>query len=245
MYLADMTWYLLIVKIFPYSRDSLSYAIWCKILSINMGCSAFPWFSYCPEFWNSNAKPLKDEEFGRAFFFANNWQAIESPTAFPAKRREWFCQGNPGWSVGEIWSIFGGCHRAAVSPSVRWNMIKFAREHLRNRYMYWSVEVDPWLIRFFDTFWWCAGCQPNLSFVYTLKTKAELFQDANGLPVYCFLENGILLDVCMYICNYQPHYAPFFLIFLRSIRAFGYLGLALKTKGHSRFFIGIPVVGLN
>lgn len=149
MYLADMTWYLLIVKIFPYSRDSLSYAIWCKILSINMGCSAFPWFSYCPEFWNSNAKPLKDEEFGRAFFFANNWEAIESPTAFPAKRREWFCQGNPGWSVGEIWSIFGGCHRAAVSPSVRWNMIKFAREHLRNRYMYWSVEVDPWLIRFF------------------------------------------------------------------------------------------------
>ena len=60
------------------------------------------------------------------------------------------------------------------------------------------------------------------SIVYTLKKKAELFQDANGLPVYCFLENGILLDVVC-ICNCQPHYAPSFLIFLRSIRAFGYL----------------------
>ena len=241
MYLADMTWYLLIVKIFPYSRDSLSYAIWCKILSINMGCSAFPWFSYCPEFWNSNAKPLKDEEFGRAFFLQTIGKPLRAQLHSRQKEGNDFVKEIQVGRLVKYDQFFRGCHRAAVSPSVRWNMIKFAREHLRNRYMYGSVEVDPWLIRFF----WYVLVVCRMS----AKPFLCLYLEEEGWTVSrCKWPTSVLLPGkwdfagCVYVyLQLSAALRTIFLIFLRSIRAFGYLGLALKTKGHSRFFIGIPL----
>ena len=212
-----------------------------------MRCSAFPWFSYCPEFWNGNAKPLKDEEFGRrsGVFFLRKLGSHREPNCIPGSQKE----GNDFVKEIQVGRLVKYDQFLAVLTgqlSVRaWGEIR-SNLHGNILGMYWSVEVDPWLIRFF----WYVLVVCRMS----AKPFHCLYLEEEGWTVSrCKWPTSVLLpgkwDFAGCVCMYLQLSAalltifPYFSIFFSD--QLGHLGilvpLALKTKGRSRFFIGIPL----
>ena len=190
---------------------------------------------------------MRSLEDDLAFFLANNWEAVESPTAFPAVKKKGMILSRKSRLVG-WWNMinFWRLSRAAVSPSVRWNMIKFAGEHLRNRYMYWSVEVDPWLIRFFlIRFGGVQDVSQTFPLFIPWRRRLNCFKMQMAYQCIASWKMGFcwMWYVSAIISRTTHHLSWFFSDQLGHLGIF--VPLALKTKGHSRFFIGIPVVGLK